>query len=104
MASGKFGKVNLAANAATDLYTAPPGMVTNANVLFCNRNPTAVAVRLAVRSSALSDADYIEYEAPIPANGVLERTGITMSPGEIITVRSSAAGVSVRAHGYEEVL
>ena len=104
MASGRFGKATPAANADTDLYTAPPGMVTNANVLFCNRTNAPVTVRLAVRSAAIGDADYLEYGTVSPANGILERTGISMTPGEIITVRTSAAGVSVRAHGYEEEL
>ena len=102
MASGRFGKANPAANADTDLYTVPPGMVATANVCFCNRTSAPVAVRLAVRSAALTDADYLEFGTVIPANGILERTGIAMTAGEIITVRAAAAGVSVRAHGFEE--
>ena len=102
MASGRFGKANPAANADADVYTVPPGMVTTANVCFCNRTAAPVSVRLAVRSGPLADSDYLEYGTTIPANGILERTGIAMTAGEIITVRASAAGVSVRAHGFEE--
>ena len=102
MASGRFGKANPAANADTDLYTVPVGMVATANVCFCNRTSAPVSVRLAVRSSAIADSDYLEFGTTIPANGILERTGIAMTAGEIITVRTSAAGVSVRAHGFEE--
>ena len=102
MASGRFGKANLNANADTDLYTVPPGIVATANVCFANRNATPASVRLAVRAGPISDADYLEFETVIPPNGILERTGIALTTGEIITVRSNAAGVSVRAHGYEE--
>ena len=103
MASGRFGKANPAANADTDLYTVPPGMVATANVCFCNRTGSPVSVRLSVRSGPLADSDYLEYGTTIPANGILERTGIAMSAGEILTVRANAAGVSIRAHGFEEV-
>lgn len=103
MASGKLGKAALAAAADTDLYTVPAGTVATANINLCNRTTSAVTVRLAIRSAALADADYIEYDAALPANGVLERTGIALSAGETITVRASAAGVSARVHGFEEV-
>ena len=102
MASGRFGKANPAANADTDIYTVPVGMVATANVCFCNRTNAPVQVRLAVRSAAIADTDYLEYGTTIPANGILERTGIAMTAGEVITVRTSALGVSVRAHGFEE--
>lgn len=102
MASGKFGKAALAANADTDLYTTPAATVATAAVSLCNRTNASIAVRVAIRSGALGDADYIEYDAKVPANGVLERTGIAMSAGEILTVRAASVGISARAHGFEE--
>lgn len=102
MASGRFGKADLAANADTDLYTVPAGTVATANVNLCNRNATAVTVRIAIRSGAIANSDYIEYAATIPGGGVLERTGLALAAGETITVQSSATNVSARAHGFEE--
>ena len=102
MASGKFGKAALAATADTDIYTVPAETVATASINLCNRTSAPIAVRIAVRTGALGDSDYIEYDAKVPANGVLERTGIVMSAGEVLTVRAAAAGISVRAHGFEE--
>ena len=102
MASGRFGKVNLAANADTDIYTCPAGMVATASVCFANRTETPIKVRLAVRNGAISLPDYIYYDVTCPANGILERTQVVLGAGEIITVRADAAGMSVRAHGFEE--
>ena len=99
---GKLGKAALAANTDTDLYTVPTGLVATANVCFVNRTAAPIAVRLAVRTGAIADADYLEYGVSIPANGVLERMGIALSAAEIVTVRASAAGVTCRVHGYEE--
>lgn len=103
MSSGRLGKADLAATTDTDLYTVPAGIVATANVSFCNRTSAPIRVRLAVRSGALANADYLEFDTEVPANGVLERTGIALEAGEIITVRAAATGISVRAHGFEEV-
>jgi hypothetical protein len=101
--SGRLGKANLVASADTDVYTVPASVLTTANVSFCNRGATAARVRLAVRSGALGNADYLEFDAEVPANGVLERTGIVAEAGEIFTVRANTNDVSVRVHGFEEV-
>lgn len=102
MASGRLGKANLAASVDTDVYTVPASMVATCNVAFCNRGADPVTVRLAVRSGAIGNADYLEYDTLVPANGVLERTGIVVGSGEVVTVRANTATVSVRVHGIEE--
>lgn len=104
MNSGLLGKASLAANVDTDLCTVTAGTVATVNVNFCNATNADIAVRLAVRNGALGAADYIEYDANVPANGVLERSALVLSSGEIVVARAAAAGVSVRAHGFEEML
>ena len=100
--SGLLGKAAVPANVYTDLYTVPAGKVASATVSYCNRTAADITVRLAVRNAAIADADYLEFGAMVPANGVLERGGIALSAGEIITVRASAVGISARAHGFVE--
>jgi hypothetical protein len=102
MSSGILGKAALAAGTNTNLYTVPAGKVTTANINLCNRTSASVTVRIAIRSTVQTDADYIEYDTTLPANGVLERTAIVLAAGEIITVYASADGVSARVHGFEE--
>nr|WP_288359413.1 hypothetical protein [uncultured Pseudomonas sp.] len=105
MPSGLLGKASLAANTDTVLYTAPAGTVTTTTVNFCNTTSAAINVRLAVTSAAaVAAADYLEYDFSLPANGVLERTGIVLSPAEVLFARASSAGVTVQARGFEEPL
>lgn len=104
MPSGRLGKSALAANVDVDVYTVPAGVVATANVNICNTGDAEVVVRVAVRSGPLADSDYIEHGLKLPPGGVLERTGIALSAGETITVRSDTAGVAVRVHGFEESL
>jgi hypothetical protein len=103
MASGVLGKAALTAATDTSVYTVPAGKVTTVNVNMVNLGMDPVTVRLSIGSAAPVAADYIEYEAVLPAKGVLERSGLVMTAAEVLVARASAATVSVRAHGFEEV-
>lgn len=102
MASGKLGSANLLAAADTLIYTVPALKIATVNVRFSNRNATAVKVRLAIGTGgAPTVADYIDYDVPMTANGILEDTGMVLSAGEKVWARSDTANVSIRAHGME---
>lgn len=104
MASGKLGAADLAANTDTTLYAVPAEKVATVTVSFCNRAAAAVKVRLAASATGVpAAADYLEYDATVPANGVLERTGIVLGAGENLIARADVAAVTVRVHGFEEV-
>tara|TARA_B100000965_G_C19220308_1_gene595599 strand:- start:175 stop:489 length:315 start_codon:yes stop_codon:yes gene_type:complete len=103
MASGVYGKTNVSATTWTEVV-APPTTgntkVTTVNV--CNRTGSAVTVRLALSTdTTITDDEFLEYDVSIPANGVLERTGIVLSENNGLYVYTSATGVSVIAYGLD---
>ena len=105
MAIGYLGKTKLAESTNTAVYSVPAGKFTTANVAMCNIGDASAKIRLAIVDGAaadLADEDYIEYGVDIPAGGVLERTGITLSAGETVVAWADKTTVSVRVHGYEE--
>ncbi len=103
MASGKFGAADLVAATDTEICTVAAGKAATLSVCIANRGSAQVRVRVAISAEAApAAADYIEYDTPIPANGVLERTGLVLSAGEKIFVRSDLATVSARVHGFDE--
>ncbi len=103
MASGRFGAVDVPATTETTIYTAPSGKIASATISLCNRTGSTVSVRVAIAAAATATvAEWIEYEAPIAPNGVLERTGLVLNAGERLNVYASAAGVSAVAFGFEE--
>ena len=103
MATGRLGAADLAATTNTTIYTVPASKVGSCSVSLCNRNSAAVTVRLALASTGTpGNAEWIEYDTIVPANGVLERTGIVLAAAQRIVAYASAAGVSALAWGYEE--
>ncbi|MBL4680852.1 MAG: hypothetical protein JKY88_09035 [Pseudomonadales bacterium] len=105
MATGRLGTADLSAATITDVYTVPASTKTSVNVNVCNRNSTQVKVRLAISDTTVTQGndEYIEYDAVITGNGVLERTGLMMdATNKFLTAYSDTANVSVVVTGIEE--
>ena len=105
MATGRLGASDLASVTYTDVYTVPADTFTVATVSICNRTGAAVTVRVAVTTtsgpSAPTNGEFIEYDVSLSANGVLERTGIVMDAGKILSVYASGTGISALVMGIE---
>ena len=102
MASGILGRQDLSAAADTTLYTVPADTFAVVTVSLVNRGATSCNVRIAVSNTGTpAAADYLEYDAELLPNGVLERTGIVVDATKNIVVRSSAISVSAVATGIE---
>lgn len=103
MASGLLGSADLSAATNTTLYTVPATKTASFSVNFCNRNDTAVTIRLAIGTSATpANADWVLYDVIVQGDGALERAGLVLDAGKLVVVYASAANVSVQAYGYED--
>ena len=102
MATGILGQAALSAATNTTVYTVPATTFTVMGVSILNRGSTVTTVRVAFAASATpTNAEYIEYDAQIGPNGVLERTGIMMNAGKLLVVYANSSNVSVTAFGIE---
>jgi hypothetical protein len=102
MATGILGTADLALTTNTALYTVPANTFTVVNITVCNRNNTAVTVRVALSATGTpSNSEWIEFDVEIPAKGVLERTGLVLDATKNIVVYSDTTGVNAVAYGIE---
>jgi len=104
MASGILGQAALSITTNTTVYTVPASTLAIVNINVVNRSSaTASSVRVALAATATpQNSEWIEYDATIPSNGVLERSGIAMNAGGRVVVYASTADCSVNVYGLEQ--
>ena len=105
MATGRLGTpADLSATTLTTIYTVPTSTFAVVSINLVNRNATSIDARIALAATDTPDnSEWIEYDVTIPANAVLERTGLVLGASQKIVVFSSDASVSVVAYGIETV-
>lgn len=96
MASGILGTWDLFQNINQAVYVNNydgPSIVT---INVCNRTTTIAAISIAISDSATSPADseWIEYNVQIGPNAVLLRTGVAISTGKYVVVKSNRDSVN----------
>ena len=100
-----LGQSSPSATTATTLYTVPSAtQAVVSTIAVANRGAAAATYRIAIRvaGSALSNEEYIAYDAAITANNSTFITvGITLSATDVITVYASTADLSFNAFGSE---
>lgn len=102
MPTGILGQAALSSATNTTIYTVPATTFTVLSVSIVNRGSVTASVRVALAAAATpTAAEWIEFDAQIAPNGVLERTGIIMNSGRLLVVFANTANVSVTAFGIE---
>lgn len=100
-----LGQVAPSATTATTLYTVPAATSAVVSTLaVCNRATTAATYRVAVRvgGAALSNEDYVVYDATLPALSTDTLTlGMTLGAADVVTVYASTANLSFNVFGSE---
>ena len=97
MTSGRLAAVDISAGTNTLIYTVAGSKSFSVTVNISNRNDSDAVIRLAFVDGVLAnlaDADYIEYDVTVRAGGLIERSGIEMTPGQSIIGYSNKNNVS----------
>ena len=103
MASGVYGKQDVAATTWTEIVAAPASGIKVVTLSVANRTGSAINISVALRDAAanVTDADHLESGVSLPANGVLERTGIVLDTSNGLHVYAGATGISAVAYGMD---
>ena len=102
MASGVYGKSDLSATTWTEIVAPSVSGVKVTTLNVVNRSDANRKVRVALSAdTTVTDEEYIEYNVTLPANGVLERTGIVCSSSNGLYVWADGASVTAVAYGMD---
>ena len=102
MASGVYGKSDLTAATWTEIVAPPASGVKVTTLNVVNRTDANRKIRVALSAdTTVTDEEYIEYNVTLPANGVLERTGIVCSASNGLYVWADGASVTAVAYGMD---
>lgn len=73
------------------------------SVSVCNRNhvPTLISIANSTSDTSPANAEWIEYDVEVLGKGVLERTGIIISPGHYLVVQSNISNVNAVVWGTQ---
>ena len=100
-----LGQSAPSATTNTDVYTVGSGkQATVSTITIANRAATSATYRIAIRvaGSAISNEEYIAYDAAIPANDTIALTlGVTLGAADVVTVYASTANLSINLFGAE---
>ena len=100
-----LGQAAPAATTSTDLYTVPAATsAIISTITVANRAATDATFRISqsLTGAALTDKDYLIYDATIPASGFITLTlGITMATTDKLRVYASSGNISFNAFGTE---
>jgi len=101
--SGVLGSRNLISEVNQAVYVNNYSDISAITLSVCNKHYIETNISVAVSTSATSpsNSEWIEYETILTGKGVLERSGILVTPGQYIVVKSSGANVNVVAWGTE---
>ncbi len=101
--SGVLGTWALNAGTNQAVYVNNKTDVAIVTINVCNRNydSTDILVALTTSQTSPTNAEWIEYESVVLGKGVLERTGIAVTPGHFIVIQSSRSNVSAQVWGVE---
>lgn len=100
-----LGQSAPAATTATSVYTVPNGKMAVVSTIFvCNRGGVSGAYRIAIRpgGATLANQHYLIYDTVVNGNSTDAFTnGITLGPGDIVSVYATNANFSFSVFGSE---
>ncbi len=101
--SGILGSRNLLSEVNQAVYVNNYSDISAVTVNVCNKHHLNTNISIAVSTSATSPSasEWIEYESIVGGKGALERSGILVTPGHYIVIKSSMPNNNAMVWGTE---
>jgi len=104
MANGVLGARSLSAGIPQNIYVNNSSDVAVVAINVCNFNHISTRISIAISTlghAGVTNSEYIEFNAELLGKGVLTRTGVAISSGQYVVVKSTESNVSSQVWGVE---
>lgn len=103
MATGILGTpADMPATTNTTIYTVPTDNFAIVSINVTNRSAATRDVRIALAATDTpTNAEWIEYDTEIVANGTIERSGIVLQAGKKVVAYVNSTDCTVMVYGIE---
>lgn len=103
MSNGRLGAQDLLAGVPQAIYVCNSDQATVLTLNIVNRSnvPTKIRVAISTSATAPSNTDWIEYDTELLPKGVLERSGLIISPNMYLIVVSDTSPCNAVCWGVE---
>ena len=104
MSNGVLGARSLSAGIAQNIYVNnyTEAAIVTVNVFNINHVPTKISIAVSTLGhTSVTANEWIEFGTELLGKGVLARTGIAVSSGQYVVVKSSESNVSTQVWGIE---
>ena len=92
----------MSATTNTTIYTVPADNFAIVSINITNRATSTRDIRIALAASDTpTNAEWIEYDTEIVANGTLERSGIVIDATKKVVAYANSTDVTVMVYGIE---
>lgn len=102
--NGVLGAQNLSAGIAQNIYVNNNSDVAMVTVNISNRNYASTKISIAISTlghAGVTAGEWIEYDTEILGKATFVRSGIAVSPGQYLVVKSFESNVSAQCWGIE---
>lgn len=90
-------------NTDTVVYQVPTGKSAVVSINICNRTTTSAKVSIAVTSvNSVTAANYIEFEKDVYKPSAFLKSGVLLSSGQYIFVKTTQPNLSINIWGIEK--
>lgn len=102
--SGRMAAVLPTAGTPTLLYVAAANALCSVTVSVCNQGPVRDSISIQLCEGQAAQEDYLEYQAKVGSNSVLERSGLILEAGQSLLVTSAQGTSSFVCWGIIEAI
>lgn len=106
MASGRIATTLISTTGTNiQIYQVPSGKTATITINCCNQGASTAKLRMAIAdSTTVALSEWIEFDLTLLPKESFQRSGVVMTGGQYLYIRSDQPDISVNVWGFDETV